>query len=206
MQFRTDFMQTMREAPETAPRRRGGSPGEPTAEGGCACGACRYRLDRAPLFVHCCHCTRCQRETGGPFAHHLMIEFSAMTLLQGTPETVKVPTDSGNNHWVFRCPGCRSAMWNEHGSRRAVTRYVRVGTLDEPGRFAPLAHIYVRSKQPWVLLGDVPAFEACYDSAKTWPPESLKRWQRAKAARESATAARAKSAAATVKPGKAAAR
>jgi hypothetical protein len=76
-----------------------------------------------------------------------MVEFSAMTLLQGEPDFVRLPTDSGNVHWVARCPQCRTAMWNEHGSRQAVTRYVRVGTLDEPGRFPPQAHIFVRSKQ-----------------------------------------------------------
>lgn len=152
------------------------------ADGGCACGAVRYRVRREPMFVHCCHCTRCQRENGAPFAHHAMIEFSAMSLLQGEPAFVKVPTDSGRVHWVVRCPECQTAMWNEHGSRRAVTRYVRVGTFDEPARFPPRAHIYVRSKQPWLGLdAATPAFEAYYDAAATWPRASLERHAQAKA-------------------------
>jgi len=125
---------------------------ESPLDGGCACGAVRFRLHATPMFVHCCHCTRCQRETGGPFAHHAMIEFTQMSLLSGEPEFVKVPTDSGNTHWVVRCPACRTAMWNEHGSRSAITRYVRVGTLDDPARLPPQAHIFARSKQPWVVL------------------------------------------------------
>lgn len=155
---------------------------ETVFDGGCACGAVRYRVHRTPMFVHCCHCTRCQRETGGPFAHHAMVEFTEMSLLQGEHEFVKVPTDSGGTHWVARCPTCRTAMWNEHGSRTAITRYVRVGTLDEPDRLPPQAHIFVRSKQAWLTLeAGTPAFSAYYDAAKLWPAESLARYARAKA-------------------------
>jgi hypothetical protein len=136
------------------------------------------------MFVHCCHCTRCQRETGGPFAHHAMVEFTAMSLTLGEPEFVKVPTDSGNTHWVARCPACRTAMWNEHGSRQAITRYVRVGTLDEPARFPPQAHIYVRSKQPWLKLPpEVATFQGGYNAARIWPALSLERYEAAKAAK-----------------------
>jgi len=162
---------------------------ESPLDGGCACGAVRFRLHATPMFVHCCHCTRCQRETGGPFAHHAMIEFTQMSLLSGEPEFVKVPTDSGNTHWVVRCPACRTAMWNEHGSRSAITRYVRVGTLDDPARLPPQAHIFARSKQPWVVLSsEAPVFAAYYDAAKLWPPESLVRYAAAKAAKAASTA------------------
>lgn len=110
-----------------------------------------------------------------------------MSLLTGTPEFVKVPTDSGNTHWVVRCPACRTAMWNEHGSRNAVLWYVRVGTLDEPARFSPRAHIYVRSKQPWVMLDPaVPAFDGAYDRKKQWPAPSLARLERARAEKAAA--------------------
>lgn len=157
---------------------------QPSLDGGCACGAIRYRMLDLPMFVHCCHCTRCQRETGGPFAHHAMIEFTKFKILQGEPDFVLVPTDSGGKHWVARCPGCRTAMWNEHGTRRAVMRYVRVGTLDTPDALPPQAHIYTRSRQSWlVLAAGVPAYRAYYDAAKAWPEASLARLRLAKAAR-----------------------
>jgi len=118
-----------------------------------------------------------------------MIEFTEMSLLQGEHEFVKVPTDSGRTHWVARCSTCHTAMWNEHGSRSAITRYVRVGTLDEPNRLPPLAHIFVRSKQPWLALEpDTPAFKAYYDAAKLWPKQSLDRYAQAKAAKASLAA------------------
>ena len=161
----------------------GNSTGGPF-DGGCACGELRYRIHREPMFVHCCHCTRCQRETGGPFAHHAMVEFTEMSTLQGDPEFVQVPTDSGGRHWVVRCRTCRTACWNEHGSRSAITRYVRVGTLDDPNQMPPRAHIFVRSKQKWLVLPpDIPAFDDYYDASTTWPRESLARYQVAKATR-----------------------
>ena len=163
----------------------------PPFDGGCACGTLRYRLHALPMFVHCCHCTRCQRETGGPFAHHAMVEFTQMSVLGGEVQFVKVPTDSGNTHWVARCPLCLTALWNEHGSRNAVTRYVRVGTLDEPARFPPQAHIYVQSRQPWfVIPPDMPAFDQYYDTARTWPAQSLARYAAAKAAKAVAASSR----------------
>jgi len=165
--------------PTTNPKTA--DPPKPPFDGGCACGHVRYRLLNRPLFVHCCHCTRCQRETGTPYAHHAMIEYTNFLVTAGEPSYVLVPTDSGGKHWVSRCPHCQTAMWNEHGTRKAITRYVRVGTLDKPDALAPLAHIFVRSKQAWVALDEsTPKFRGAYDTAKIWPTESLARYAAAK--------------------------
>ncbi|MFN0184348.1 MAG: GFA family protein [Aquabacterium sp.] len=151
-------------------------------DGGCACGALRYRLLREPMFVHCCHCSRCQRETGAPFAHHALIEHTQFAVLAGTPDFARVPTDSGSVHRVARCPQCHTTLWNEWGARTAVTRYVRVGTLDQPGRCPPQAHIYLRSAQPWAAQpAGAPGFSTWYDAAKLWPAESLQRYEAARA-------------------------
>ncbi|MEY2688902.1 MAG: hypothetical protein RL375_3100 [Pseudomonadota bacterium] len=163
---------------------RAGPAAQPSFDGGCACGQVRFRLLDRPMFVHCCHCTRCQRENGAPFAHHAMVEYTHFEVVQGEPAFVLVPTDSGGKHWIARCPNCQTAMWNEHGTRQAITRYVRVGTLDEPAALPPQAHIYVKSKQPWLLLGDqLPQFKGYYDAAKAWPAESLARYEAAKTLR-----------------------
>ncbi len=153
------------------------------AAGSCACGAVRLTLQRPPLYVHACHCTRCQRETGGPFAHHAVVAWCDMTVQGEAPVFAAVPADSGTRHWVAHCPRCRTVLWNEWGSRRAVTRYVRVGVLDEPGRFPPLAHIFVRSKQPWVSLDGAAGFEGHYP-ADHWPAGSRDRWRQARKARQ----------------------
>jgi hypothetical protein len=144
-------------------------------EGGCACGALRYRLDSAPLFVHCCHCRDCQRQTGSAFVLNALIETDRVALLQGDPQPIQVPTDSGKPHRIFRCSRCQTAVWSEYGGV-AKLRFVRVGTLDDPSALEPDVHIYVRSKLPWVRLPDgKPAFEAYYDSRKLWPAASLER-------------------------------
>lgn len=144
-------------------------------EGGCACGLVRYRLESLPMFVHCCHCRDCQRQTGSAFAVNALIETDRITLLSGDPESVAVPTDSGRPHRIFRCPACRTAVWSEYGGRSAL-RFVRVGTLDDSAALAPDVHIYVRSKLPWVSLPEsVPAFDAYYDARQLWPAASLER-------------------------------
>ena len=144
-------------------------------EGGCPCGAVRYRLAGAPMFVHCCHCRDCQRQTGSAFALNALIETDRIEILAGDPQPVRLPTDSGRPHDIYRCPDCRSAVWSEYGGVSAL-RFVRVGTLDDPAALPPDVHIYVRSKQPWVVLpGDTPAFEAYYDARQLWPAASLER-------------------------------
>jgi hypothetical protein len=144
-------------------------------EGGCACGTVRYRLASAPMFVHCCHCGDCQRQTGSAFAVNALIEAERVTLLSGDIEEIIVPTDSGRGQKIHRCASCRIALWSMYGGVDKL-RFVRVGTLDHPSALTPDVHIYTRSKLPWVKLPDgVPAFEAYYDSKKLWPAASLER-------------------------------
>ena len=146
-----------------------------TQEGGCSCRAVRYRLTSAPMFVHCCHCLDCQRQTGSAFVLNALIETDRIRVLAGDPEPVSMPTDSGRPHDIYRCRACRIAVWSDYG-RRPPLRFVRVGTLDDPHALRPDVHIFVRSKVPWVTLPkDVPAFDIYYDMATLWPAASLER-------------------------------
>src|SRR5436309_1555741 len=143
-------------------------------EGGCACGAVRYRLTSDPLFVHCCHCLNCQRQTGSAFVINLLIEADRVELLAGEPQPVDAPRDDGSAQRIFRCPTCQVAVFSEYG--RADVRFVRAGTLDDPSGIAPDVHIYTRSKLSWIALPDsVPAFEEYYDMKALWPAASLER-------------------------------
>jgi hypothetical protein len=144
-------------------------------EGGCACGAVRYRLASAPMFVHCCHCLDCQRQTGSAFVLNALIETARVEVLGAEPVRYEMPTESGRPHGIYRCAKCGIAVWSEYGGLTTV-RFVRVGTLDDPRALAPEVHIYTRSKQPWVgLPAGVPAFEAYYDARTVWPAASLER-------------------------------
>lgn len=144
-------------------------------EGGCACGRVRFRLGSPPMFVHCCHCRDCQRQTGSAFAINALIETDRIAILAAEPEPAAVPTDSGRPHRIFRCADCRTAVWSEYGGL-AKLRFVRVGTLDDPAALPPDIHIYTRSKLPWIVLPEgVPAVEAYYNSRQLWPAASLER-------------------------------
>lgn len=147
-------------------------------EGGCTCGAVRYRMASKPMFVHCCHCRWCQRETGASFALNAMIEADRVVLLQGEPEVVSTPSHSGKGQRIARCPRCRIALWSNYAGAGDAVRFVRVGTLDDPDRLAPDIHIFTASKQPWVVLPPhAPAVEEYYDPRRHWPEESLERWR-----------------------------
>jgi hypothetical protein len=144
--------------------------------GGCDCRSIRYRMDTRPLFVHCCHCRWCQRESGASFALNAMIETDRMTLLAGEPEIVDTPSASGRGQKIARCPGCRIAVWSNYSGAGPAVRFVRVGTLDEPDRLPPDIHIFTASKQPWVVLPlGMPAVPEYYDRNQYWPKESLAR-------------------------------
>jgi hypothetical protein len=145
-------------------------------DGGCDCKAVRYRMLDVPMFVHCCHCRWCQRETGTAFALNALIEADRVIMLAGDVEVVNTPSQSGKGQKIARCAVCRIALWSNYAGLGDVQRFIRVGTLDDPDRFPPDIHIYTQSKQPWVLLSpDVPAMHAYYERDQHWPAASLER-------------------------------
>ena len=147
-----------------------------TFDGGCTCRAVRYRMTSKPMFVHCCHCRWCQRETGASFALNALIESSRVELLQGQPEVIDTPSNSGKGQKIARCPICRIALWSNYGGMGDVVRFVRVGTLHEPDRCPPDIHIFTSSKQPWMVLPQgAHAVPEYYSSKNVWPAESLAR-------------------------------
>ncbi len=147
-------------------------------DGGCDCRHVRYRLQTAPLFVHCCHCRWCQRESGASYALNAMIESDRVGLLAGEVDIVDTPSDSGLGQRIARCPRCRIAVWSHYAGAGPVLRFIRVGTLDDPDRLPPDIHIFTASKQPWVVLpAGTPAVPEYYDRDRYWPAASLARRQ-----------------------------
>jgi hypothetical protein len=145
-------------------------------EGRCTCGQVRYRMTSKPMFVHCCHCRWCQRETGTAFALNALIESDRVELLAGAPEVVDTPSNSGRGQKIWRCPNCRVALWSNYGGGGDKVRFIRVGTLLDPDRLPPDIHIYTMSKQPWVVLPPgAAAVDEYYVSCKYWPEDSLAR-------------------------------
>ncbi|HEX7329037.1 MAG TPA: GFA family protein [Casimicrobiaceae bacterium] len=130
----------------------------------------------APLFVHCCHCRWCQRESGAAFALNAMIEADRVIELGQAPELVATPSASGLGQTIARCPTCRVAVWSHYAGAGPLVTFVRVGTLDDPDCLPPDIHIFTASKQPWVVLPPgTPAVAEYYDRNEYWPEGSLAR-------------------------------
>jgi hypothetical protein len=145
-------------------------------DGGCTCRFVRYRMTSRPMFVHCCHCRWCQRETGASFALNALIEADRVQLLQGEVVIINTPSNSGKGQKISRCPRCHIAVWSNYAGAGDAIRFVRVGTFDEPDHFPPDIHIFTASKQPWVVLpSGIPAVPEYYKSSEQWPAESLQR-------------------------------
>lgn len=146
--------------------------------GRCACGQVSYVAQGAPIIVHCCHCTYCQRESGSAFALNYLIEAEAVTL-EGEVETVLTPSASGRGQAILRCPRCHVAV-SSHYSMGPAVHFLRVGTMDDKDGIAPGVHIYTSTRQAWVMLDPaVPAFADFYDPKAFWGEETLARVRRA---------------------------
>jgi hypothetical protein len=119
-------------------------------------------------------CRWCQRESGASFALNAMIEADRVKLLAGTPEIVVTPSQSGKGQKIARCHICHVAVWSHYAGAGDAVCFVRVGTLDDPDRLPPDIHIFVSSKQPWVVLpAGTPAVAGYYSAKDYWPEASL---------------------------------
>ena len=147
-------------------------------DGGCDCKAVRYRLISAPLVVHCCHCRWCQRESGASFALNAMFESDRVLGLGVEPEIVNTPSQSGKGQKIARCTRCKVAVWSHYAGSGPLTKFVRVGTLDNPDALPPDVHIFTSSMQPWIELpASTPAFLEYYDRSTIWSKDSLARFE-----------------------------
>lgn len=153
-------------------------------EGGCTCGEVRYRVTKRPLFVHCCHCSWCQRESGSAFAVNVLIEASKVELLCGRVQQTRLPSASGSGQLFTRCASCGVTLWSNYSGAGEVVHFLRGGTLDDPGMAPPDIHIFTSTKQPWVVLPDrVPAVAEYYRRSSYWPAAHVERYKAALAAR-----------------------
>ncbi|HEX3535956.1 MAG TPA: GFA family protein [Stellaceae bacterium] len=142
-------------------------------EGGCACGAVRYKLTAPPLIVHACHCRDCQRLTGTAFVTNIWIEKRCVEGNDAPLQSNIVTAGSGKSHEIFRCTNCGTALWSKYHAAPGDTVLLRAGTLDHPESVTPDVHIFTRSKVPWLRLpARARSFEAFYKLPEVWPAES----------------------------------
>lgn len=148
--------------------------------GGCTCKEIQYELTARPMFVHCCHCSWCQTESGSAFALNALIEANHVKLTKGSPEIVATPSNSGKGQDISRCPSCHTAVWSNYGAAKEAVCFVRVGTLENPDACPPDIHIFTSTKQQWLQLdSSIPVMDEYYQRSKYWPEDSVARYKRA---------------------------
>jgi len=147
-----------------------------TLEGGCGCGAVRYRLNDEPYIVHNCHCSLCQRQTGTGSAVNAFIETDRLEHLSGDLSEHKFTTGSGGTQIVVRCANCGTPLWSHYPRLGRRVAGVRVGTLDDPSATPPDVAIFVADKPGWAPLPEgVPRFDAFYNPADVYSEKSMVR-------------------------------
>lgn len=128
-------------------------------EGGCQCGGIRYRIEADPIALVVCHCTECQRQSGSAFGMSLVVPKAAFRLLSGEPATFTRKADSGRDVVCAFCSRCGNRIYHAPTYTKE-TLNVKPGTLDDRSWLAPGAHVWTRSRQPWV---PIPEGARCFD-------------------------------------------
>jgi hypothetical protein len=153
--------------------------------GKCNCGEVQYELTESPMFIHCCHCTWCQRETGSAFAINALIESDQVKLVKGCHQKIHIPSNSGIGQDISQCPSCKTTLWSNYGAAKEAVSFIRVGTLNNPDAYSPDIHIFTSTKLKWVQLdSSIPVVEEYYQRSKYWPEHSIIRYKRAIKAQE----------------------
>jgi hypothetical protein len=119
-------------------------------EGGCQCGAVRYRLNASPLSVYNCHCKDCQRYSGAGWSMSMVVRNGDFEVLQGEVARYDRKADSGNIISMNFCAHCHGWLWNDPPAGNI--KVVRAGTLDDIDWAAPVGNIWTDSKAAWAQI------------------------------------------------------
>lgn len=124
-------------------------PDDPVLEGGCQCGAVRYRVSGAPLMTALCHCSMCRRANAAPAVGWFMVGETQLAF------------DSGEPAGYESSPGCRRGFCARCGTPISFRADylpglvdLTIGSLDAPERVPPALHYWESRRLPWLQLAD----------------------------------------------------
>lgn len=118
--------------------------------GGCSCGEIRYEIRAFPLLLYACNCTDCQTASGSAFALNMPVVTRHLHLVRGAPKRWHHRSPAGVSVKTWFCGDCATRLYGEREGR-PDTMNIRAGTLDDTGWLVPVAQIFMKSAQPWVL-------------------------------------------------------
>ena len=144
-------------------------------KGGCMCGQVKYQIIDKPLFTQACHCKDCKILTGSSYVVNSSVLENTL-IVDGEVSSKELKAGSGATYKTYFCTKCGTYVYADYDS--AVGRLtVRTKTLDNSEKFPPQVHIFTKDKDPWLNLSeDVICFKEMYDQKKTWPEDSLNRY------------------------------
>ena len=122
-------------------------------EGGCLCGAVRYRVNEEPLGVVICHCTYCQKQTASDRSPVMWVSAASLQFTKGKTKTFEVKGTTGNMQSRHFCGDCGSPIMTQPHARLEI-RTIKAGTIDDTSWLKPSAHIWVASAPPYALIDD----------------------------------------------------
>jgi hypothetical protein len=118
-------------------------------EGGCRCGALRFRISAPPMLTAACHCTGCQKMTGGPYSLSVTVPAEGFTLLSGDPVLGGLRGPQVHHH---HCSACMSWVYTRVEGLDFFVN-VRATMLDTPGWYRPWLECWTSEALPWAVIG-----------------------------------------------------
>jgi hypothetical protein len=118
-----------------------------TREGGCLCGAVRFRIHGEPINVRICHCRRCQKAMGSPFFARALFD---QRVIEVEGETGRHGSSERLDRLFCKTCGTSLFSWRRNGTAAGVA----LAAFDDRNAFAPTEHIWVSEKMNWVRLDD----------------------------------------------------
>jgi hypothetical protein len=148
----------------------------PPYEGKCLCGQVRFQLNAEPLTFYACHCTDCQRRSGGALLLSMWVHLESLEVLEGSPLLVSSIASDGRERKNRVCPACQVRLWSEPVNRPKLA-ILRPSTLHQSKDFTPIAHQFVRSALPWFVF---PEGVTRYETSPEDPTELVRLWRESK--------------------------
>lgn len=118
-------------------------------EGGCLCGAVRFRAEAAPRWIAWCHCQSCRKHSGAPVSVFVAIEEAAVQVIQGAITTFRSSPGTVRGF----CSNCGSTLTCQSDTRPDEL-HVHVGAFDRAAELAPTFHIFPEERLPWLCMAE----------------------------------------------------